>query len=125
MSGSLAPAGLPRPDELATYYLALLYPGPSYDGWPPASPEQAAVVQAHASHVWHIQQPGGPAVAGGPVMAGPTGPGDPPPPLGLVVLQAASSADAEQIAAADPGVVAGRFRVVVYPWLVPEGRLTD
>jgi hypothetical protein len=42
-----------------------------------------------------------------------------------MVLRSKTQEEAEAVATADPGVVAGRFRVVVYRWLVPKGRLPE
>lgn len=110
-----------RPDNLETFYLVLLLPGPAYDGWPTASPEQLRVMQAHVGFVMASQSGSGPMIAGGPVA--PPSAEDAPRPVGVSILRADSLEDAEEFAGSDPGVVAGRFRVVVYPWMVPAGRL--
>ncbi len=123
-TNAASPLGdLPRFEDLSTYFLAFLYPGPAYDGFPPKTPEQAAIQQAHMAYVWRIQQPGGPAIAGGPVVSEGVAAGSEAPPVGMSILRCKSQAEAERVAASDPGVAAGRFRAIVYRWLVPAGRL--
>jgi len=117
-----APQGLPRPEDLSAHFLILLYPGPGYIGMQPKTPEDGAVLMAHVGHVIHAQQPGGPALAGGPVM--PLGEGGTDgAPVGLMILRGGTQEEAEQLAAADPGVVAGHVRAVVVRWMVPKGQL--
>ena len=111
------------PENLSTYYAVLLYPGPAYDGFPPASAEQGAVLQAHAAHVFEVQRPGGPAVAGGPLLQLPGKERDAAAPLGMLIYRANSASEAERLAEQDPGVKAGRFRYTVHSWLVPQGQL--
>jgi hypothetical protein len=112
---------VPRAEDLSQFYLSFLYPGPSYDGSPPQTPETTAIQRAHVGYIWRSQQPGGPALAGGPVFPLAPGASGDVPPLGMMILRGGSQEEAERVAAADPGVVAGRFRVVVYRWLVPKG----
>jgi hypothetical protein len=124
MSESTAPRVTLRiPENLATYYAVLLFPGPAYDGFPPASAEQGAVLQAHAAHVFEVQKPGGPAVAGGPLLRLPGQAPDPEAPLGMLIYRVGSAEEAERLAQQDPGVRAGRFRYTLHSWLVPQGQL--
>jgi uncharacterized protein YciI len=116
------PQGLPRPEDLSSHFLILLYPGPGYAGSPPKTPEDGAILMAHVGHVFQVQRPGGPALAGGPVMPLGEGGADGAP-IGMIVLRGGTREEAEQLAAADPGVAAGHFRAVVVRWMVPKGQL--
>lgn len=109
---------VPTVDDLVPTFAVFLYRGDKYDGWPPASEEQANAVKGHAAMVWRVQGPGGPAIAGGPL----TGDSDDLP-LGLVVYRTKTLDDAEKLAAEDPAVKCGRLRAVVVPWLVRPGTI--
>ena len=108
---------LPRPEDLETFYVAFLYPGPGYSDADPQSDEHRAMMQTHVAYVWRSQHGDGPAVAGGPLVSE-----DQSLPRGMTVLRAASLSEAQHLAAIDPAVVTGHFRVVVLPWLVAPGR---
>jgi uncharacterized protein YciI len=108
---------LPRPEDLETFYVAFLYPGAGYSQAEPRSEEHRAIMQTHVAYVWSSQHGDGPAVAGGPLIAE-----DQSLPKGMTVLRAASLSEAQHLAATDPAVVTGHFRVVVVPWLVAPGR---
>ncbi|HEX2609575.1 MAG TPA: YciI family protein [Gemmatimonadales bacterium] len=119
MTGSRSDAQLflPRPEDLDTFYVAFLYPGAGYSDAEPRSEEHRAIMQTHVAYVWSSQHGDGPAVAGGPLMAA-----DQNLPRGMTVLRAGSLSEAQHLAAIDPAVVTGHFRVVVVPWLVAPGR---
>jgi uncharacterized protein YciI len=110
---------MPRPEDLETFYVAFLYPGPAYHESDHDSPEQRRLIQTHAAHVWNSQHGDGAAVAGGPLLPDP---GELDLPKGMSVLRAASLAEARRLAAIDPAVVTGHFRAVVVPWLIAPGR---
>ncbi|HEX5574940.1 MAG TPA: YciI family protein [Gemmatimonadales bacterium] len=110
---------MPRPEDLETVYVAFLYPGASYGEAKPNSEEHRVLLQTHAAHVWNSQHGDGPAVAGGPLLSE-SAEGLP---KGMSILRAESLAEAQHLAAIDPAVVTGHFRVVVVPWLVAPGRL--
>jgi uncharacterized protein YciI len=109
---------MPRPGDLEAFYAAFLFPGPAYDEASPGE-ESRELLQAHVSYVWRSQHGDGPAIAGGPLLADPS---QSDIPRGMTILRAESLLEARRLAAADPAVVTGHFRVVVVPWLVAPGR---
>ena len=116
-SGSETRPVLPRAEDLETFYVAFLYPGPGYSDAEPRSEEHRTIMQTHVAYVWSSQHGDGPAVAGGPLVSE-----DHSLPKGMTVLRAASLSEAQSLAATDPAVVTGHFRVVVVPWLVAPER---
>lgn len=96
-------------------YVGFLLRRPAYQG-PPRTSEEESVVQAHIKFVLDMQQHGS-AIAAGPVLPG----GEPGDLAGMSILRAASEEAAVTLLSADPGVRAGRFRVVIRQWLVPPG----
>jgi uncharacterized protein YciI len=110
---------MPRPEDLETLYVAFLYPGPAYADAQPDSEEHRVLLQTHVAHVWNSQHGDGPAVAGGPLLAGLA---NVDLPKGMSILRAESLAEAQHLAAIDPAVVMGHFRAIVVPWLVAPGR---
>jgi uncharacterized protein YciI len=110
---------MPRPEDLETLYVAFLYPGDAYADGQTDSEEHRVLLQTHVAHVWNSQHGDGPAVAGGPLVAGQEAADLP---KGMSILRAESLAEAQHLAAIDPAVVTRHFRVVVVPWLVAPGR---
>jgi uncharacterized protein YciI len=110
---------MPRPEDLETVYVAFLYPGAAYGEAQPDSEEHRVLLQTHVAHVWNSQHGDGPAVAGGPLVPDSA---ELDLPKGMSILRAESLAEAQHLAAIDPAVVTGHFRVVVMPWLVAPGR---
>ncbi len=108
---------LPRPEDLEKIYVVLLLLGPAYLG-PPQTPAEQALMQSHIRFVLNLQQRGQ-AVAAGPILPG----GEPGDLVGMTLLRAASIEKAIAITSADPGVQAGRFRIVVREWVIPPGQL--
>lgn len=109
------PAQRAASEELQKVYLVFLYRGPVYTSVPETSAERA-VVDAHRAYVSSLYERGA-AIAAGPVLGG----AEPAELVALSVLRAQTAGEAERIAADDPAVKAGRFRVVVRPWLLPAG----
>lgn len=110
-----APARQAASEELQKVYLVFQYRGPVYTSVPETSAERA-VVDAHRAYVSSLYERGA-AIAIGPVLGG----SEPADLVALSVLRAQTAGEAERIAADDPAVKAGRFRVVVRPWLLPAG----
>ena len=110
---------MPRPEDLETLYVAFLYPGAAYSDALSDSEEHRVLLQTHVAHVWNSQHGDGPAVAGGPLLPHSA---ELDLPKGMSILRAESLAEAQHLAAIDPAVVTGHFRVVVVPWLVAPGR---
>jgi uncharacterized protein YciI len=113
---------IPDAEDLTTWYVVLLYPGPKYAGWT-SRPKLFPVAQAHVAHLMQAQQPGGPALAAGPILPLPGEARDESAPVGLALIRGESLAEAERMVETDPGVRAGLFRPVVCRWLVPPGHL--
>src|ERR687890_2328829 len=90
---------MPRPEDLETLYAAFLYPGPAYADAQPDSEEHRVLLQTHVAHVWNSQHGDGPAVAGGPLLAGLA---NVDLPKGMSILRAESLAEAQHLAAIDP-----------------------
>src|SRR3982750_1617742 len=109
---------MPRPEDLETFYVSFLYPGPKYDGAEPDSDEHRKLIQTHVAYVWNSQHGDGPAVAGGPLVAESAGTQIP---RGMSILRAESLAEARHLAAMDPAVVTGHFQAGVVPWLGAPG----
>jgi uncharacterized protein YciI len=101
----LAWQAYPAPADLQTYYIYFLKTGPkSGDG----TPEERKAIQAqHMDHLAKHAKIAGPFANGGAWR-------------GLVILPAASLADARAIGEADPAVKAGRFVVEAYTLVVPK-----
>jgi uncharacterized protein YciI len=112
---------LPRPEDLETFYVSFLFPGPDYSDDSMDDEAQRSLLQMHVSHVWSSQHGDGPAIAGGPLVADE----EPELPVGMSILRANSLAEAQHLAAIDPAVVTGHFRSVVLPWLVAPNRFAS
>jgi len=119
-AAAVQPAAPPPPDAtplMATYYVALLRRG---QGWTATiTPEIQATLDGHMANIRRL------AAEGKLLLAGPfldqAGPGTL---AGLFVLQAGSLVEAQQLAASDPAVRAGRFVAEVLPWLGPRSLQT-
>jgi hypothetical protein len=109
-------------EDLATWFVVLLYPGPKYRGWT-TKPTLIPIAQATVARLMQAQQPGGPALAAGPILPVPGASRDDAAPVGLALIRGESLAEAERLVKEDPGVRAGLFRPVVCRWLVPHGHL--
>jgi uncharacterized protein YciI len=92
--------------ELVTYYLGLLYKGPTRNQ---TQEESNRIQTAHLKHLESLYHQGILLIAG---------------PLaedvdlrGIVVLKAKSLEEAKSFVDADPAVKAGRLRVELHPWM--------
>jgi uncharacterized protein YciI len=104
-----------RPEALQRVYLVFLYRGPAYTS-SPLTPDERAMMDAHASYVWDLYQRGI-ALAAGPVLGG----AEPAELVSMTVLRAQTAAEAERLAMQDPAVQGRHFRAVLRPWLLPAG----
>jgi uncharacterized protein YciI len=106
-------APLPLPQAWDTSYVVLLESNADYR---PASQEAVqATVQAHLQYQLRL------IAEGRTVMGGPLVRAEGAPLVGMTVLSAASAAEAEAIAKADPGISAGMMRASVRTWTTPAG----
>lgn len=110
MSGSAAAAKqeFPQPADFQTYYIYFLTKGPNYGK---GTPEEQKDIQA--KHMGHLNSLGAAGKIAGPI-------GTEGPRRGLVILKAASLADARAIGEADPAVKAGTFGVEIYTLVLPR-----
>lgn len=101
--------------EMTTYYVAFLYRGPN---WTPQQTGETTKIQQE--HLAHIQKM---ADSGKLVVAGPfTDDGEI---RGIFVFQGVSAEEAQQLAANDPAVKAGRLRIELHPWFAAKGIRVD
>jgi len=92
--------------EMTTYYVALLYRGPKWT--PQETPETRAIQDGHMANIQRLAQ------EGKLLLAGPfTDNGDL---RGIFVFKVGSMQEAQELAAADPAVKAGRLRLDIHPW---------
>lgn len=100
-------------DKPMTAYLAFLVRG---DKWTPEkTPQTEAIQQAHMGNINRL------AALQKLVVAGPFG--DNGKLRGIFVFRVSSLEEAQQLAATDPAVQAGRLALQIHPWVVPEGIL--
>ncbi len=101
------------PEKFTRAYLGFLYRG---DKWTPEkTPATEELQRAHLANIMRL------AEMKKLVVAGPFG--DDTPLRGIFVFRVASIDEARELAATDPAVQAGRLKIEMHPWLVPEGIL--
>ncbi len=101
------------PEKTTRAYLGFLYRG---DKWTPEkTPATEELQKAHLANIYRL------AETKKLVVAGPFG--DNTPLRGIFVFRVGSIEEARELAATDPAVIAGRLRIDMHPWLVPEGIL--
>jgi uncharacterized protein YciI len=92
--------------EMTTYYVGFLYRGPKWTAEQTA--ETQALQQAHMANIQKMAQ------AGKLLLAGPfTDGGDL---RGIYIFSVGSMTEAQELAATDPAVKAGRLRLEFHPW---------
>jgi len=101
--------------EMTTYYVGLLYRGPSWT--PEVTPETQAIQKGHMENIGKL------AASGKLILAGPFS--DDTTLRGMFVFQVASLEEATALCATDPAVKAGRLRVDVHPWFSAKGIRVD
>ena len=101
------------PEKTTLAYFGFLCRG---DKWTPEkTPAIEELQRAHLANIMRL------AEMKKLVVAGPFG--DDTPLRGIFVFRVASIDEARELAATDPAVQAGRFKIEMHPWLVPEGIL--
>jgi uncharacterized protein YciI len=98
---------------MTTYYLKLLYRGPTWTA--EESLELERLQEAHLANNRRL------AEMGKQVISGPCTDGSDL--RGVSILKVASLEEAQALAATDPSVQAGRLRFELHPWMVEEGIL--
>jgi uncharacterized protein len=92
--------------EMTTYYVGFLYRGSKWT--PEETPETKKLQQAHMANIQKMAGEGklllaGPFLDGGDLR-------------GIYVFRVATMAEAQELAATDPAVAAGRLRMEFHPW---------
>jgi uncharacterized protein YciI len=101
------------PEKTTRAYFGFLYRG---DKWTPEkTPATEELQRAHLANIMRL------AEMKKLVVAGPFG--DDTPLRGIFVFRVASLDEARELAATDPAVQAGRLKIEMHPWVVPEGIL--
>jgi len=101
------------PDKLGEVYFGLLYRGDKWTAEKTAATEE--LQKAHLANIMRL------AEMKKLVVAGPMG--DDTLLRGIFVFRVPSIEEARALAATDPAVMAGRLKIEMHPWLVPEGIL--
>jgi uncharacterized protein YciI len=111
-SAAPPPAPTATPDigpggfEMTTYYVALLYRGPKWT--PEETVETRAIQDGHMANIQRL------AREGKLLLAGPFA--DDGDLRGIFVFKVGSMQEAQEIAATDPAVKAGRLRLDIHKW---------
>jgi uncharacterized protein YciI len=101
------------PEKTTRAYFGFLSRG---DKWTPEkTPATAELQKAHLANIVRL------AESKKLVVAGPFG--DDTPLRGIFVFRVTSIEEARELAATDPAVQAGRLKVEIHPWVIPEGIL--
>jgi len=101
------------PEKSTRAYFGLLYRG---DKWTPEkTPATEELQKAHLANIYRL------AEMKKLVVAGPFA--DDTPLRGIFVFRVATIDEARELAATDPAVQAGRLKIEIHPWVVPEGIL--
>jgi uncharacterized protein YciI len=101
------------PEKTTRAYFGFLSRG---DKWTPEKTAATEELQkAHLANIYRL------AELKKLVVAGPFG--DDTPLRGIFVFRVASIEEARELAATDPAVQAGRLKVEIHPWVIPEGIL--
>lgn len=101
------------PEKFTKAYLGFLYRGEKWT--PEKTPATEELQKAHLANIVRL------AALKKLVVAGPFG--DDTPLRGIFVFRVASLAEANELAATDPAVQAGRLKIEMHQWIVPEGIL--
>ena len=101
--------------ELTTYYLVLLAKGPNAGAG--TKEERARVQTAHLANLSRL------AGEGKLLVSGPFS--DHGEWRGILIFKCASLEEAQELAASDPAVKAGRLTIELHPWLTSKGSIRD
>ena len=115
--GSALAQDLPLPTEWSTHFVWLLVANPDYASQ--SADAEQALTAAHIQYQLRLHHEGHAIAAGG------LAPREGDPLVGLTILRAASLAEAQAFADADPAVRAGRLLARVREWWVPTAQLGD
>ena len=103
------------PTDMTTYYLGLLRRGST---WTPEETDETERIQnEHLAHIRQMFEEGALVLAGPFIDDGDL--------RGVFLFGTTTIEEAQELAAADPAVRAGRLIVEIHPWMVPSGVLPD
>ncbi|MDB6094365.1 MAG: hypothetical protein JWM32_1927 [Verrucomicrobia bacterium] len=109
------PPAAPMDPDLTTYYFALITKGPNFEAY---DKEDRTKIQS--LHMRNMERM---ASLGKLLVAGPfSDNGDW---RGIFIFKCASLEEARALAATDPAVATGRFKIEVHPWMTEKGALRD
>jgi uncharacterized protein YciI len=109
------PAAAAPKFEMTTYYFGLLTRGPNAGT---GTPEEREKIQAaHLANIVRLHNAGKILVAGPFADNGEW--------RGLFIYKCGSLEEAQQLAATDPAVAAGRLKIEIHPWMTAKGYIRD
>lgn len=101
------------PEGMAVYYMGIIVRGAEWT--PDVTPEVLWLQEAHLANIRRLAREGHLVLAGPFLDDGNI--------RGIFIFKVKSQAEAEQLAATDPAVRAGRLKVEIHPWMVEKGIL--
>lgn len=101
--------------EMVTYYFGLLTRGPNAGIG--SAEEHEKIQAAHLANIKRLHD------AGKILVAGPFADGGEW--RGIFIYKCASLEEAQQLAATDPAVAAGRLKIEIHPWMTAKGYIRD
>ena len=110
-----APANADPAAALTTYYFGLITKGPNFDAY--NKEDRAKIQRMHLDNIERL------AGLGKLLVAGPFADGGEW--RGIFIFKCASLEEARQLAATDPAVQTGRFKIEVHPWMTAKGSIRD
>ena len=106
---------VPPDPELTTYYLGLLTKGPNANAGTTA--ERAKIQAEHLANIRRLADEGKLLVSGPCPDRGPL--------RGILIFKCDSLEEAQELAASDPEVRAGRLKIEIHPWQTAKGSIRD
>lgn len=101
--------------EMTTYYLGILMRGPNASTG--TTEDREKIQAAHLANIVRLHDAGKILVAGPFADNGEW--------RGVFIYKCASLQEAQELAATDPAVQAGRLRIEIHPWMTAKGYIRD
>jgi uncharacterized protein len=105
----------PPESDLTTYYFGLITKGDNFNSY--SAEDRAKIQAAHLANIERLAQIGKLLVAGPFADSGDW--------RGIFIFKCDSLEEAMALAASDPAVKAGRFRIEIHPWMTGKGAIRD